>query len=73
MLPSPSGTRTTPGHLHTHKWRARIGLALVAGLLIGALLEQYLGLKALFVSGLLAGTLGLRSLKIPRVYAALSR
>ena len=36
------------------------------GAIIGALLEQQMGLKALLVSGVLAGLLGLVSLKIPR-------
>src|SRR5476649_2823880 len=32
MLPSPSSHRASPGHLHTQKWRGRIGLSLVASL-----------------------------------------
>ena len=36
------------------------------GAVIGALLEQQMGLKALLVSGVLAGLLGLLTLKIPR-------
>ncbi|PHN32062.1 YoaK family protein [Pseudomonas sp. ICMP 460] len=36
------------------------------GAIIGAVLEQQLGLKALLVSGVLAAVLGLVSLKIPR-------
>jgi len=33
---------------------------------LGAVLEQHLGLQALLVSGLLAGALGVLSLTIPR-------
>jgi len=36
------------------------------GAVIGALLEQQMGLKALLVSAVLAGVLGVVSLKIPR-------
>ncbi|WP_460135975.1 YoaK family protein [Pseudomonas sp. S1_E04] len=36
------------------------------GAVIGAVLEEHMGLKALFVSGILAGLLGLLTLKIPR-------
>ncbi|MGY2440527.1 YoaK family protein [Pseudomonas sp. SDO52101_S400] len=36
------------------------------GAILGAVLEHHLGLKALFVSGVFAGVLGLLSLKIPR-------
>ncbi|CRM01046.1 MULTISPECIES: YoaK family protein [Pseudomonas] len=36
------------------------------GAVIGALLEQQMGLKALLVSGVLAGALGVLTLKIPR-------
>ena len=46
MLPSPSGTRATPGHLHTHKWRGRIGLALVAGLSVLAGMTDAIGFMA---------------------------
>ncbi|MGR4041390.1 YoaK family protein [Pseudomonas sp. 910_21] len=37
-----------------------------AGAVLGAILEQHLGLKALYVSGLFAALLGIASLKIPR-------
>jgi len=37
-----------------------------AGAVLGALLEQHLGLQALYVSGLFAALLGIASLKIPR-------
>lgn len=49
-------------------WRVQLipWTGMFAGAVIGAVLEHYLGLRALFVSGLLAGGIGLLSLKIPR-------
>ncbi|MET1070558.1 MAG: YoaK family protein [Pseudomonas prosekii] len=49
-------------------WRVQLipWTGMFAGAVIGALLEQQMGLKALFVSGLLAGVIGLVTLKIPR-------
>jgi uncharacterized membrane protein YoaK (UPF0700 family) len=49
-------------------WRVQLipWTGMFAGAVLGAVLEHHLGLKALFVSGLLAGALGVLSLKIPR-------
>ena len=49
-------------------WRVQLipWTGMFVGAVIGALLEQQMGLKALMVSGVLAGLLGLVSLKIPR-------
>jgi uncharacterized membrane protein YoaK (UPF0700 family) len=49
-------------------WRVQLipWAGMFVGAVIGALLEQQLGLKALLVSGALAAVLGLVSLKIPR-------
>src|SRR3990167_3459027 len=49
-------------------WRVQLipWTGMFAGAVLGAVLEHHLGLKALFVSGLLAGAIGLLSLKIPR-------
>src|SRR5476649_396130 len=49
-------------------WRVQLipWSGMFAGAILGAVLEHHLGLKSLFVSGLLAGAVGLLSLKIPR-------
>jgi uncharacterized membrane protein YoaK (UPF0700 family) len=49
-------------------WRVQLipWTGMFAGAVLGAVLEQHFGLKALFASGLLAAVLGLLSLKIPR-------
>ncbi|QYM99369.1 DUF1275 domain-containing protein [Pseudomonas protegens] len=49
-------------------WRVQLvpWSGMFAGAVLGALLEQQLGLKALYVSGLFAVLLGVASLKIPR-------
>jgi uncharacterized membrane protein YoaK (UPF0700 family) len=49
-------------------WRVQLipWAGMFAGAVLGAWLEHHLGLKALFVSGLLAALLGLLALKIPR-------
>ena len=49
-------------------WRVQLvpWMGMFVGAVIGALLQQHMGLKALLVSGVLAGFLGLVSLKIPR-------
>ncbi|WP_338568168.1 YoaK family protein [Pseudomonas canadensis] len=49
-------------------WRVQLipWAGMFVGAVIGALLEQQMGLKALMVSGVLAGLLGVVSLKIPR-------
>ncbi|QOQ77218.1 DUF1275 domain-containing protein [Pseudomonas poae] len=49
-------------------WRVQLipWAGMFVGAVIGALLEQQLGLKALLVSGALAAVLGVVSLKIPR-------
>ena len=49
-------------------WRVQLvpWMGMFVGAVIGALLQQHMGLKALLVSGVLAGFLGLISLKIPR-------
>ena len=46
MLPSASTHRASPGHLHTQKWRGRIGLALVAGLSVLAGMTDAIGFMA---------------------------
>src|SRR5471030_1151565 len=46
MLPSPSSTRATPGHLHVQKWRGRIGLSLVASLSVLAGMTDAIGFMA---------------------------
>ena len=49
-------------------WRVQLipWAGMFVGAVIGALLEQQMGMRALWVSGALAGVLGLVSLKIPR-------
>ena len=49
-------------------WRVQLvpWAGMFVGAVIGAMLEQHMGLKALWVSGVLAGLLGAVSLKIPR-------
>jgi uncharacterized membrane protein YoaK (UPF0700 family) len=49
-------------------WRVQLipWTGMFAGAILGAVLEHHLGLSALFVSGLLAGLVGLLSLKIPQ-------
>ncbi|MEN5093516.1 YoaK family protein [Pseudomonas protegens] len=49
-------------------WRVQLvpWSGMFAGAVLGAILEQHLGLKALYVSGLFAALLGIASLKIPR-------
>jgi len=49
-------------------WRVQLvpWMGMFVGAVIGALLQQQMGLKALLVSGIMAGLLGLVSLKIPR-------
>jgi uncharacterized membrane protein YoaK (UPF0700 family) len=49
-------------------WRVQLvpWSGMFAGAVLGALLEQHLGLQALYVSGLFAALLGIASLKIPR-------
>lgn len=49
-------------------WRVQLipWTGMFAGAVLGAVLEHHFGLKALFASGLLAGALGVLSLKIPR-------
>ena len=49
-------------------WRVQLvpWAGMFVGAVIGALLEQQMGLKALWVSGALAGLLGVVSLRIPR-------
>ncbi|PRA27533.1 YoaK family protein [Pseudomonas poae] len=49
-------------------WRVQLvpWAGMFVGAVMGALLEQQLGLKALLVSGVMAGLLGVVSLKIPR-------
>jgi uncharacterized membrane protein YoaK (UPF0700 family) len=49
-------------------WRVQLipWTGMFAGAVIGALLEQHLGLRALFASGVLSAILGVASLKIPR-------
>ena len=49
-------------------WRVQLvpWAGMFVGAVLGALLEQHLGLKALAVSGVLAGVLGVVSLSIPR-------
>ena len=46
MLPSSSTTRASPGHLHTQKWRGRIGLSLVAALSVLAGMTDAIGFMA---------------------------
>ncbi|UMZ09883.1 DUF1275 domain-containing protein [Pseudomonas sp. MPFS] len=49
-------------------WRVQLipWSGMFAGAVLGALLEQHLGLKALYASGVFAALLGVVSLKIPR-------
>ncbi|WP_338477354.1 YoaK family protein [Pseudomonas trivialis] len=49
-------------------WRVQLipWTGMFVGAVIGALLEQQMGMRALWISGALAGVLGLVSLKIPR-------
>jgi uncharacterized membrane protein YoaK (UPF0700 family) len=46
MLPSASTHRASPGHLHTQKWRGRVGLALVASLSVLAGMTDAIGFMA---------------------------
>ncbi|MBV7479291.1 YoaK family protein [Pseudomonas sp. PDM31] len=46
MLPSASRTHASPGHLHTQKWRGRIGLSLVAMLSVLAGMTDAIGFMA---------------------------
>ncbi|MCU0121076.1 YoaK family protein [Pseudomonas sp. B2M1-30] len=46
MLPSASTHRASPGHLHTQKWRGRVGLALVAALSVLAGMTDAIGFMA---------------------------
>jgi len=49
-------------------WRVQLipWAGMFAGAVLGAILEQHFGLRALYASGLLAAVLGVVSLKIPR-------
>jgi uncharacterized membrane protein YoaK (UPF0700 family) len=49
-------------------WRVQLvpWSGMFIGAILGAVLEQHLGLKAMFVSAVLAAMIGLLSLKIPR-------
>jgi uncharacterized membrane protein YoaK (UPF0700 family) len=49
-------------------WRVQLipWTGMFAGAVLGAVFEHHLGLQALYASGLLAGVLGVVSLKIPR-------
>jgi uncharacterized membrane protein YoaK (UPF0700 family) len=46
MLPSASSTHASPGHLHTQKWRGRIGMTLVAMLSVLAGMTDAIGFMA---------------------------
>ncbi|VVN46877.1 hypothetical protein PS662_05942 [Pseudomonas fluorescens] len=46
MLPSSSTSRASPGHLHTQKWRGRIGMSLVAALSVLAGMTDAIGFMA---------------------------
>ncbi|MHC8318911.1 YoaK family protein [Pseudomonas sp. LB3P31] len=46
MLPSPSTSRASAGHLHARKWRGRIGLSLVASLSVLAGMTDAIGFMA---------------------------
>ncbi|BBP71633.1 DUF1275 family protein [Pseudomonas sp. Seg1] len=46
MLPSASTHRASPGHLHTQKWRGRVGLTLVASLSVLAGMTDAIGFMA---------------------------
>lgn len=46
MLPSSSSTHASPRHLHTQKWRGRIGLSLVALLSVLAGMTDAIGFMA---------------------------
>jgi uncharacterized membrane protein YoaK (UPF0700 family) len=46
MLPSAPTHRASPGHLHTQKWRGRVGLALVAALSVLAGMTDAIGFMA---------------------------
>jgi uncharacterized membrane protein YoaK (UPF0700 family) len=46
MLPTPLKIHASPGHLHTQKWRGRIGLCLVAGLSVLAGMTDAIGFMA---------------------------
>ncbi|MBV4457807.1 DUF1275 domain-containing protein [Pseudomonas sp. COR58] len=46
MLPSATTHRATPGHLHTQKWRGRVGLTLVACLSVLAGMTDAIGFMA---------------------------
>jgi len=46
MLPSPASSRASPGHLHTQKWRGRVGLSLVASLSVLAGMTDAIGFMA---------------------------
>ncbi|WP_223592060.1 YoaK family protein [Pseudomonas sp. A-R-19] len=46
MLPNTNRTHASPGHLHTQKWRGRIGLSLVAMLSVLAGMTDAIGFMA---------------------------
>ncbi|EJM15070.1 putative membrane protein [Pseudomonas sp. GM21] len=46
MLPSTSSTHASPGHLHTQKWRGRVGMTLVAMLSVLAGMTDAIGFMA---------------------------
>ncbi|MCP1418230.1 MULTISPECIES: YoaK family protein [Pseudomonas] len=46
MLPNTTRTHPSPGHLHTQKWRGRIGLSLVAMLSVLAGMTDAIGFMA---------------------------
>ncbi len=46
MLPNTARTHASPGHLHTQKWRGRIGLSLVAMLSVLAGMTDAIGFMA---------------------------
>ncbi|WP_323160181.1 YoaK family protein [Pseudomonas fluorescens] len=46
MLPTASTHRASPGHLHTQKWRGRVGLAMVAALSVLAGMTDAIGFMA---------------------------
>jgi uncharacterized membrane protein YoaK (UPF0700 family) len=46
MLPNTTRTHASPGHLHTQKWRGRIGLSLVAMLSVLAGMTDAIGFMA---------------------------
>lgn len=46
MLPSSTTAHASPGHLHTQKWRGRVGLTLVAALSVLAGMTDAIGFMA---------------------------